>query len=307
MNLTKNIKHLVLVVILCSISIANAQQAPQYTQYMYNTMSLNSGYTGTGGNLEATVLHRSQWVGLDGAPTSQSFSIQGKLKERIGVGLSAINDKLGASNNIVVNANFAYELPLGYTTKLSLGLNAGLDILNIDWSKGSYSNNLDPIFNQNNKDVRPVLGIGAFMYGTKWYAGLSTQNLFNSEIYNDKDDIVTDRKSQYYAMAGYVFDLSRNLKFKPSILTKHVSGAPVTVDVSGNFLINEKFSLGAAYRYDDAVSALAGFHITKELFLGYAYDYSLTDLGDYNNGSHEIILKYSVFNSKKRALSPRFF
>ncbi|WKB81399.1 type IX secretion system membrane protein PorP/SprF [Cellulophaga lytica] len=308
MILTKNIKYtLLLAFSFLGIYISSAQQAPQYTQYMHNTMALNSGYTGTSGKLEATFLHRSQWVGLEGAPSNQSFSIQGKFGEKVGLGLSAINDKLGASNNITVNGNFAYELPLGYVTKLSLGINAGVDILNIDWSKGSYEDNLDPVFNENNKDVRPVLGVGAFMYGTKWYAGVSTQNLFNSSVLKDNDEVVTDRKSQYYVMGGYVFDLSGNLKFKPTVLTKHVSGAPITVDVSGNFLINEKFSIGAAYRYDDAVSALAGFNITKELFVGYAYDYTLTDLGDYNNGSHEVILKYSVFNSKKRALSPRFF
>ncbi len=285
----------------------SAQEPPQYTQYMYNTMQLNSGYTGTNGTLDAALLHRSQWVGIDGAPENQSFSIHGKVKDKIGLGLTATNDNLGASNAINVNANFAYEIKTGYYTKLSLGINAGINILNIDWSKGIYANNLDPMFSENLSSTRPVFGAGAYFYSTNWYVGLSSQNLLSSEVYNNEDAMVTNRKSQYYFMGGYVFQLSENLKFKPAFLTKHVAGAPITVDLSGNFLIKDKLSLGAAYRYNDAISALAGFYITPKFFLGYAYDYSTTALGDYNNGSHEIILKYTVFNSKKRALSPRFF
>ncbi|MCK0157149.1 type IX secretion system membrane protein PorP/SprF [Cellulophaga sp. F20128] len=307
MNLINNKGGILLLTLILNVGILSAQQAPQYTQYMYNTMVLNSGYTGTSGTLEATILHRSQWVGLDGSPNNQSFSIQGKAGRKVGLGLTAINDKLGASNNIQVNGNFAYELPIGYYTKLSLGINAGLDVLNIDWSKGSYADDMDPVFSDNAKTVRPILGAGAFLYSNNWYFGLSTNNLFNSQLYDKDDEVVTDRKSQFYLMGGYVFDLSRTLKFKPAFLTKHVAGAPMTVDVSGNFLLNEKLSLGVAYRYNDAVSALAGFYIVRELFVGYAYDYSLTDLGDYNNGSHEIILKYNVFGTKRRALSPRFF
>lgn len=307
MNIVSNKVGILLLTLVMNVGILAAQQAPQYTQYMYNTMVLNSGYTGTSGTLEATILHRSQWVGLDGSPSNQSFSIHGKAGKRVGLGLSAINDKLGASNNLQVNGNFAYEIPTGYDTNLSLGINAGLDVLNIDWSKGSYSDDMDPIFSENAKTVRPILGAGAFLYSKNWYLGLSTNNLFNSQLYDNNDEVVMDRKSQYYFMGGYVFDLSNTLKFKPTLLTKHVAGSPITVDISGNFLFNEKLSLGAAYRYNDAVSALAGFHIIRELFVGYAYDYSLTDLGDYNNGSHEIILKYNVFSAKKRALSPRFF
>ena len=293
--------------IVLQVNFSLAQQLPQYTQYMYNTTALNSGYTGSNGNLEATLLHRSQWVGLEGAPTVQSFTVEGKLKERIGVGVGIINDDIGAADNLTVNANFAYQIPLGYTTKLALGVNAGLDILKVDYSKGIFEDTLDPLFQENLNTTRPIFGAGAFLHGKKWYLGLSSNNFLNSQIYSDNDATVTDRKSQYYFMGGYVFDLSQNLKFKPTVLTKHVSGAPITVDVSGNFLIKEVLTLGVAYRYDDAVSALAGFTIAKKFFVGYAYDYSIAGLRNFNNGSHEIILKYTLFNNKKRALSPRFF
>ncbi|CAZ96130.1 type IX secretion system membrane protein PorP/SprF [Zobellia galactanivorans] len=288
------------------MSVAYGQQPPQYTQYMYNTAVLNSGYSASG-TLEATLLHRSQWVGIDGAPETQSLSVQGKLRERIALGLTAINDNIGAANDLDINGTFAYEIPTGYTTKLSLGVNAGIDVLKVDWSKGIYQDGLDPVFAENVNKIRPVFGAGAYFYSSNWYVGLSTHNFLNSQIYNDDEVEVTDRKSQYYLMAGYVLDLSDNLKFKPAILTKHVAGAPITVDVSGNFLIKETLALGLAYRYNDAISALAGLHISKSFFLGYAYDYSTTGLKSYNDGSHEIILKYNLFNAQKRALSPRFF
>ncbi|MDO6516397.1 PorP/SprF family type IX secretion system membrane protein [Zobellia uliginosa] len=288
------------------MSVAYGQQPPQYTQYMYNTAVLNSGYSANS-TLEATLLHRSQWVGIDGAPETQSLSVQGKLRERISLGLTAINDNIGAANDLDINGTFAYEIPTGYTTKLSLGVNAGIDVLKVDWSKGIYQDGLDPVFAENVNKIRPVFGAGAYFYSSNWYVGLSTHNFLNSQIYNDDEVEVTDRKSQYYLMAGYVLDLSDNLKFKPAILTKHVAGAPITVDVSGNFLIKETLALGLAYRYNDAISALAGLHISKSFFLGYAYDYSTTGLKSYNDGSHEIILKYNLFNAQKRALSPRFF
>ncbi|HEA19867.1 MAG TPA: type IX secretion system membrane protein PorP/SprF [Pricia antarctica] len=305
-------KNRITLVIVCFLAVLVtheivAQQQPQYTQYMYNTAVLNPGYTGVGGKIEGNLLFRSQWVGVEGAPENQSFALHAKATDKIGLGITATNDKLGASNNVHVNGNFAYEITTGYTTKLSLGLNAGVDILNVDWSKGTFANNQDPIFQENIQQTRPIFGAGIFFYSDIWYVGISDNNFLNSHIYNDDERIVTDRKSQYYVMGGYVFDLSNAVKFKPAFLTKHVSGAPITVDISANFLIQEKLNLGLGYRYDDAISALAGFQVTKNFFLGYAYDYTLSGFNNYNDGSHEIILKYRVFDQKKRALSPRFF
>ncbi|MEX0360333.1 MAG: type IX secretion system membrane protein PorP/SprF [Allomuricauda sp.] len=306
-KLEHNLGLLMCLIFIIQFTEVKAQQMPQYTQYMYNTTILNPGYTGTSGNLEANVLYRSQWVGLDGAPETQSFTLQGRLGNKIGLGLTALNDNIGAANNVKVNGHFAYEIPTGYNTKLSLGLNAGLDVLSVDWSKGTYSNAQDPVFSDNLNKTRPIFGIGAFWYSEKWYLGVSTDNFLNSKIYNDDEQTVTDRKSQYYFMGGYVMDVSNSIKFKPAVLTKHVAGAPFTLEILANFLLQEKGSLGVAYRYDDAISALAGFYLAKKFFIGYAYDYTVTGLDNYNNGSHEIILKYAVLDANKRALSPRFF
>lgn len=306
-NNIPNIKYIAFIAF-CLVTVTiYGQQRPQYTQYMYNTQTLNPGYTGTQGKLAASILYRSQWVGIDGSPETQSFSAHGLVRDRIGVGLTLLNDNLGATNNFEVNANFAYHVKTGAATTLSFGLNAGLDILNVDYTKGNFQNELDPTFQENLNEMRPIVGAGIFYYGEKWYMGASSNNLLNSQLYDDGDSAVTERKSQYYIMGGYVFDLSDSVKFKPAVLAKLVSSAPVSVDVSANFLLKERLSLGVAYRYDDAVSALAGFYITNNFFLGYAYDYSVTGLENYNDGSHEIILTYNLEGLKKRALSPRFF
>lgn len=306
-NIQRNLGLWACLVLILPLTGARGQQSPQYTQYMYNTAVLNPGYTGTNGNFEANVLYRSQWVGLDGAPDTQSLTLQGRTGKKIGLGLMALNDNIGAANQVKVNGLFAYEIPTGTRTKLSLGLNVGLDVLSIDWSKGSYSDDQDPVFADNLSETRPIFGAGAFWYGEQWYLGLSSDNFINSSAFGEDDLRVTDRRSQYYVMGGYVMDLSPAIKFKPAFLTKHVSGAPLTVDVSANFMLQEKVVVGVAYRYDDAISVLAGFYLAKRFFLGYAYDHSTTGLDHYNDGSHEIILKYNVLNANKRALSPRFF
>ncbi|MFD2890549.1 type IX secretion system membrane protein PorP/SprF [Flavobacterium chuncheonense] len=304
-NFSKGILQLFVLTLGCTA--IQAQQQPQYTQYMYNTMSINSGYTGTNGRLEATLLHRSQWIGIDGAPDTQALGIHGKLSENTGLGLSVINDKIGPQSQQYINANFAYRLRLSENTILSLGINSGLDLLNVDWSKGIYQNPDNAFASNIENKARFIIGSGAFLYGEKWYLGLSVPNFLITDSYDDIEESVIRKKTHYYVQGGYVFDLSSNLKFKPAFLAKIVEGAPVTYDLSGNFMINEKFVLGAAYRFTDAFSGLAGFQISKSLFIGYAYDHSVTKLQKYNDGSHEIILKFNLNDKTKLARSPRFF
>ncbi|MCM5661965.1 PorP/SprF family type IX secretion system membrane protein [Galbibacter mesophilus] len=285
---------------------AKAQQQPQFTQYMYNTLTLNSGYAGAN-RLEVGLIHRSQWVGIDGAPSTQSLTIGGKVGERIGVGLTAINDNIGPSNALDINGVFSYNIQLNYNTYLSFGMNAGIDILNVDWSEGEYADTADPILQNNVNNIRPIIGAGTYLYSDRWYVGLSTPNFIKTETFNDEDELVVDQTTQFYAMGGYVFPISPNFMLKPSTLVKYTEGAPVTVDVSLNALLQEKFTVGAAYRFNDAMSFLLGFQISRNFFAGYAYDYATTELNKYNDGSHEIILRYSLPDLKRRAKSPRFF
>ncbi len=288
---------------------ANAQQEAQYTQYMYNTLTVNPGYTGTVGHLEGVLQHRSQWVGIDGAPRTQAFTLHSPVfNERIGLGLSVVNDKLGPSEELFANANFSYIIPIGYDSNISFGLKAGVRVLDIDWSKGIYYQDNDPLLNTNiNNKTAPMIGAGIYYYTDKMYAGISVPSFIRADYYDDVQESTVSDRLHYYVMGGYVFDLSDNLKFKPAVLGKIVSGAPITVDVSANFLLYEKLTLGASYRWDDSVSALAGFQITRGLFAGYSYDYSVTELNKYNDGSHEIILKFELLPKNKRVKSPRFF
>ena len=305
-TILKNYSLLLFVLVVQSVT---AQQDPQYTQYMYNTLTVNPGYTGSTEGIDAVLLHRSQWIGIDGAPRTQAFSIHSPMwNDKVGLGLSAINDRIGPADEFYIDGNFSYTLYLGEQSKLAFGLKAGARVLNIDWSRGRYYQEGDPLLNTNiNNNIAATIGSGIYYYTDKWYAGASIPNFIKDNYYNDVQETVVSDRLHYYVMGGYVFDLSDSVKFKPAVLGKIVKGSPITVDGSANFLFQEKFTLGAAYRWDDAVSALVGFQITKELFLGYSYDYSTTELSKYNDGSHEVILRFQLQPKATRIKSPRFF
>lgn len=286
-----------------------AQQDPQYTQYMYNTLTINPGYTGSVGTFEAVALHRSQWTGMPGAPETQALTLHTPMpNDRVGLGLSVVNDKLGPSNELYFEGNFSYALPLSYDKKLAFGLKAGGRLMNVDWSKGRYYDDIDPLLNNNiESKLKPSLGAGVYLYSDKWYLGASVPSFIRSEYYDDVEEAVLSDRLHYYLIGGYVFDLSDNLKFKPAFLAKAVSGAPITTDVSANFMFQEKFVLGASYRWDDSVSALAGFQISNSFYIGYAFDYTVTELNKYNDGSHELVLRYQFMKKASQIKSPRFF
>lgn len=205
----------------------SAQQNPEYTQYMYNTLTVNPAYTGSVGTVEASLLHRSQWVGIDGAPVTQSFVIHSPLaNDKIGLGLSIINDKLGPSNETNFEGNFSYTVNVSRDKKLAFGLKAGLRKLDIDWSKGRYYDPMDALLNQNiDNEVKLSVGAGLYLYGDKWYIGASVPNFIKGNYYDDIQESIDIDRLHYYLIGGYVFDLSDNLKFKPATLIKAVSGA----------------------------------------------------------------------------------
>lgn len=297
---------LLLLAFFASVELVSGQQQQQFTQYMYNPLSLNSGYV-TDNRLEAGLIHRSQWVGIDGAPSTQSLTIAGRTGRRIGIGLTMMNESIGPANDLDINGVFSYSIPLSYRMNLSFGMNFGVDILNVDWSEGSYANPNDPILNNNLSNVTPIIGAGAYLYGERWYVGLSTPNFIKTETFDNDQELVIDKTTQFYLLGGYVFDISPDFKLKPSTLLKYNDGAPITVDLSLNVLLQERFTAGVSYRFNDALSALLGFHISRSFFVGYAYDYSTTELNKYNDGSHEIMLKYTLPLFDARARSPRFF
>lgn len=284
-----------------------AQQDSQYTQYMYNTVNINPAYAGSREVLSIFGLHRTQWVGLDGAPVTNAFSVNTPIGDSsFGIGLSFVNDRIGPSNESLISADLSYYIPMSDNYKLAFGLKGSANLFSIDVNKLNIQHQNDPQFQNISNDISPNVGAGIYLYSDKFYAGLSVPNFFETNHYKDNSVSITQEKLHYYFITGYVFDIGSNLKMKPSVLLKAVEGAPLQADGSLNFLIYDKLTLGAAYRWDAAWSALAGFQISNSLFIGYGYDRETTRLQNYNSGSHEIFLRFELMNNSK-VLTPRFF
>ena len=285
-----------------------AQQDAQFTQYMYNTININPAYAGSRGVMSIFGLHRTQWVGLDGAPTTNAFSINTPLNNsNLGLGVSLVNDKIGPTSDNTLSADLSYTIPMNNDYKLSFGVKASGNIFNLDTAKLTPADAGDPNLQNFDNEFSPNFGAGVYLHSDKLYLGLSVPNFLQDSKYNDNDVAVFQERMNFYFIGGYVFDLSPSIKFKPAFLTKLVTGAPLQVDASANFLFFDKLMLGGAYRWDAAVSALAGFQITDGLFIGYSYDMETTQLRRYNSGSHEVFLRFELFNRVSKMVSPRFF
>lgn len=297
------------IVALISSFASFAQQDPQYTQYMYNTINVNPAYAGSRGVLSVFGLHRTQWVGMDGAPTTNSFSINTPISESgLGLGVSLVNDKIGPTKENNFSVDLSYSMPVSENYKLSFGLKGSLNFLDVDFTKLNIYNQADPRFQNNIENkLNPNFGAGLYLHSDKTYFGVSIPNFLQTKHYDDNSYSVANEKMHFYFIGGHVFDLSSDLKLKPAVMTKFVQGAPLQVDLTANFWLYEKFTLGAAYRWDAAVSVMAGFQISNQLFIGYAYDAETTRLANYNSGSHEIFLRYEFLNNVNKVITPRFF
>lgn len=293
-----------------------AQQDAQYTQYMYNTIAVNPAYAGSRGVLSIAALHRSQWVGLDGAPTTQTFNLHTPVSERIGLGLSIVNDEIGNGTNqeTYFDAAFSYTVPISEIGKLSFGLKAGGHLLNIDFNKlRNFNPSTAPAGTTNiDKRFSPNFGAGIYYHTDTFYAGLSVPNFLETEHFESSENsssFLAQERMNWYLITGYIFELNPDLKLKPALLFKAVEGAPLQTDLSATVLFNDKISLGAAYRWDAALSALVGFQLNEKLMLGLAYDREITELGNssFNEGSFEIFLRFELLTSYKNVLAPRFF
>ena len=300
------------------IGTINAQQDAQYTQYMFNTMSVNPAYAGSRGQFSAAALYRSQWVGLDGAPETFTLNLHSPIRNsKLGYGISVVQDNIGDGvvSETYFDAVVSYTIDVSLEGKLSFGLKAGGNLLNLDFN-GLRNFDVEPvnIDNIENK-FSPNLGLGIYFHTNKFYAGLSAPNLLQTEHFDNSRaeantvQFLSKERINFYVITGYVFDIGGNTKFKPALLTKVVGGAPLQVDASASFLFNDRFSIGAAYRWDAAVSGILGFQLSDQLMLGLAYDRETTALGgtQFNDGSFEVFLRFELVKSFQRLVSPRFF
>ncbi|WP_281337352.1 PorP/SprF family type IX secretion system membrane protein [Flavobacterium eburneipallidum] len=286
--------------------VSHAQQDAQFTQYMYNTININPAYAGSRGAMSIFALYRTQWVGLDGAPVTSAASMNTPLNEsNLGLGVTVINDKIGPTNETTISADLSYTVPTSETWKLSFGIKATANLFDLDASKLNPVDNDPSLYNYSK--FSPNIGTGIYWHSDKAYVGLSIPNFVETNRYDDEQVKIFKEKINYYLIAGYVFDLNENLKFKPALLTKVVEGAPLQIDASANFMIFDKLMLGASYRWSAAVSAMVGFQISDGLYVGYGYDRETTSLNNTNSGSHELFLRFELFSNINKITTPRFF
>ncbi|WP_452222395.1 PorP/SprF family type IX secretion system membrane protein [Lacinutrix salivirga] len=310
-------KILILVIIISSTFCVDsyAQQDAQYTQYMYNTMSVNPAYAGSRDLLSFTGLYRTQWVGLDGAPDTFTFNVHSPIgqSEKVGLGLSVIHDEIGPTQETNIDIAFSYRVNTSELGELFFGIKGGGHLLNVDYTKLNTYNPSDVLLQENiDNKFSPNVGAGVyFRHNDKFYIGLSAPNLLETKHFGNNDQqqaSIAKERINLYLISGYVFDLNEDLKFKPAVLFKGVQGAPLQADLTANFLLKEKLTLGVAYRWDAAFSGLIGYQLSDDLMLGFAYDREITELGQtkFNDGSFEIFLRFEL-NKISKILSPRFF
>jgi type IX secretion system PorP/SprF family membrane protein len=308
-------KIYIYIVLLISISMYGQQDA-QFTQYMYNMSVINPGYaTDNVGTYNFGGIYRAQWVGSEGAPSTGTLFAHAPINDHFETGLNIVHDAIGEGvvNETTVSGDLAYRVKLNNNAKLSVGFKAGINLFNTNFNGFRLNDDdisSDPSF-QNISQSYFNLGAGAFYFTDKYYVGLSVPNFMPNKQLKENSGIsaIGVDETHLFLTGGYVFNITNNIKFKPAFMTKIVKDAPLSADITANFLFNDKFEIGVAHRLDDSFSGLVNYRINKELRVGYAYDHTISNLGQFNSGSHEIMVLYdlNIFSKKGYDKSPRFF
>ncbi len=306
---------LILVTVLLSSVALKAQYDAMFTQYMFNEMYINPGYTGTKDAMAVNALHRQQWVNFPGRPVTSTFSLHGPLmNNKMGVGISFLNEKIGKLTRNLSYLNYAYRVKTGKNSQLSFGLMAGVhnqvnklsELKASDVGDVQVSNNLP-------STIAPNFGAGIYYYTKTFYAGLSIPRMVDdSYLFNSTGSVVKSTKLNaakfhYYLTVGNVFEISDALKIKPQAMLKIVQNAPIQYDVNVNFLIKNLIWAGASYRNSSDVSAILGLQVNPQFIVSYSYDYTLSELKKYTSGSHEIALGYVFSYKQRKVVTPRYF
>jgi type IX secretion system PorP/SprF family membrane protein len=283
-----------------------AQQDAMYSQYMFNYLAINPGYAGSRDVLSVTGLYRNQWVNVDGAPTTITFTADAPIaRERMGIGLSVFSDKIGKEANTGVYGTYAYRLRLNQKGTLGFGANFGFT---------QYSANLtNAISNQaenfgNITELNPNFGFGVYYSTDKFYLSVSLPHILDSKLGSLQGSKLSSlARKHFFIGAGYVFTINPSVKLKPSFLIKAVEGAPVQADINANVWLVDRIGFGLLYRTGDAFAGLFEFQVTPAFRFGYAYDFTTTRIGAYTAGTHELMLRYEFATNKKKIITPRYF
>jgi type IX secretion system PorP/SprF family membrane protein len=301
---------LVVLVLFCTLE-SSAQQDPMYTQYMDNLVTINPAYAGSKDLLSMMVVSRNQWVSMPDAPVSRTFSANSPIGDtKMGLGFSVLSDEVGPIKQIGFYVDYAYRLYFSNHRILSFGLKGGVNFYEAILTDLTTNDPNDPVFaNDINRDFLPNLGVGAFFYSNRYYIGLSLPKLIENEI--NKNAVSTQNVSKeemhLFFMSGYVFDVNKIVKFKPSALVKYVKNSPVSLDFGGTFIFYDRLWLGAIYRVGDSFGGLFQLQVTKQLKIGYSYDFPINQLGAYNNGTHEVMISFDFNLQPFKVRVPRFF
>lgn len=312
------VKRIATIVLVCCIAAVRvvAQQDPLLTQYMFNQNTINPAYAGSKDAVSANMIFRRQWVGIEGAPQTESFSIHSPLPNHaLGLGLSALKDEYGPVESKVISLDLAYKFRLSsyraaHPTTLALGIKGGLNLASIQLTGLENVQTNDPLFATDiQNEPLPIVGFGAYAYASNYYLGFAIPQFLQHDHVNDVDQHVSLTELHYYFHGGMLFDLNPRLMFKPTAMVRASGGAPVVFDVTTNFIFNEILWVGAFYRYNNAVGAIFQVQVVKDLRIGYAYDHSLTDIAQYSSGSHEFMIAYDFSLSRRNKIiySPRWF
>lgn len=305
-----NHKSYILKILLLLALTGYSQQEVQFTQYMYNMSYINPAYAGTHGTVSATLFGRSQWTGLDGAPSSISASVNAPITRSMGLGLTILADRIGPVSEEHVYADYSYTIKTSDMGRLAFGVKAGATFQNVDFLSLSFAEADDPLIDRDNLNrTYPNVGAGLFYYDDRFYVGFSMPNFIESRHFEKSDGYISgaSEKMHFYITSGHVFDLNPEFKIRPSVMLRGTTGAPLSIDLNTNILWDEKFEFGVGWRVNESISAIMNFVINKNLRLGYAYDHTLSNYGQYNSGSHEVFFLYNLVVKIRNTRSPRFF
>ncbi len=291
---------------------AGAQQDVQYTQYMFNQLSLNPGYAGSKDALNTALTYRDQWRQMEGAPKSVMAFVHAPLKiKKIGLGAQLSSDEIGPKKVLGLSGTFAYRLYLGNNGKLAMGLRYGMYNYTFDWTMINYKDPTDPYNTQNiTHKLVPTADFGIYFNSLNYYAGLSATHIFGDRTITEGVDnpigANAELKPHVFTTGGAAFSLMDNLVFNPSLLIKFVESAPPSADLSLNFLIDEKIWLGTSYRMEYGLTFLAQYNITPKFKIGYSYDAGFNKIGRVSGASHEVMIGYDFNIFKSQIISPRY-
>ncbi|MEO8932949.1 MAG: type IX secretion system membrane protein PorP/SprF [Xanthomarina sp.] len=301
-------KKIYIIVIFLFALQMQAQQDPQYTQFMYNMNVVNPAYAGSYDGVAIGVLYRSQWVGLEGAPKTGTVNVSAPLGKGVGAGLSFISDQIGPVKENNVYADFSYTLALGGEHKLAFGLKAGATFHDVGLIGLDVIDTNDPFLQSDINEVTPNIGAGFYLYQpNKYYVSVSMPNMLSSVHLDANGYKIGSERQHLFAGAGYVFSLSDNFKFKPNTMFKMAFDAPISFDINANVFMYDVVELGVGYRLEDSFSGLVNFSISPTLRIGYAYDHVVSDLNIKTSSSHEIFINFDIPLMKKVSRSPRYF